>query len=58
VPTLGAVLRFERVLQVILLFNIAANIGLGGESEVALPALAHGPLHAGAAGYGTISATS
>jgi predicted MFS family arabinose efflux permease len=55
-PTLGAVLRSERVLQVILLLNIAANIGLGGVSDVALPALAHGPLHAGAAGYGAIIA--
>jgi len=55
-PTLGAVLRSERVIQVILLLNIAANIGLGGESEVALPALAHGPLRAGAAGYGAILA--
>jgi MFS family permease len=35
---------------------MAADIGLGGESEVALPALAHGPLHAGAAGYGAILA--
>lgn len=29
---------------------------MGGMSEVALPALAHGPLHAGASGYGTILA--
>jgi hypothetical protein len=56
VPTLGAVLRSERVLQVILLVNVAANLGLGGEGDVALPALAHGPLHAGAAGYGAILA--
>jgi predicted MFS family arabinose efflux permease len=55
-PTLRAFFRAEHVLYVILLVNIAANIGLGGESDVALPALAHGPLHAGAAGYGTILA--
>lgn len=39
-----------------LVINIAANLGSGGESEVALPALAHGPLHAGATGYGFILA--
>jgi MFS family permease len=55
-PTLGAVFRSERVLQVILLVNIAANLGMGGMDEVALPALAHGPLRAGAAGYGAILA--
>jgi MFS family permease len=55
-PTLIAVFRSERVLQVILLVTIAANLGSGGMSEVALPALAHGPLHAGAGGYGTILA--
>jgi hypothetical protein len=36
--------------------SIAANLGLGGLSEVALPALAHGPLQTGAAGYGTLVA--
>ena len=46
----------ERALQIILLVNVAANLGLGGESEVALPALAHGPLHAGASGYGALLA--
>ena len=49
-------LRSERVLQIIVLVNIAANLGLGGMSEVALPALAHGPLHAGASGYGAVLA--
>ena len=42
--------------QIILLVNVAANLGLGGESEVALPALVHGPLHAGASGYGAVLA--
>ena len=52
----GRLLRSERVLQIILLVNLAANFGLGGESEVALPALVHGPLHAGASGYGAVLA--
>jgi predicted MFS family arabinose efflux permease len=55
-PTLLAMLRSERVLQIIVLVNIAANLGMGGMSEVALPALAHGPLHAGASGYGAVLA--
>jgi MFS family permease len=54
--TLRAMLRSERVLQIILVVNVAANLGMGGMSEVALPALAHGPLHAGASGYGMILA--
>jgi MFS family permease len=56
VPTLGTMLRSERVLQVVLLVVLAANLGMGGEGEVALPALAHGPLHAGAGGYGGLVA--
>jgi predicted MFS family arabinose efflux permease len=55
-PTLLAMLRSERVLQIIVLVNIAANLGMGGMSEVALPALAHGPLQAGASGYGAVLA--
>jgi MFS family permease len=55
-PSLGRLLRSERVLPIILLVNLAANFGLGGESEVALPALVHGPLHAGASGYGAVLA--
>jgi MFS family permease len=55
-PTLAGMLRSERVLQVIVLVVLAANLGMGGESEVALPALAHGPLHASAAGYGGLVA--
>lgn len=54
--TLRSMLRSERILQVMLLVTLAANLGLGGESEVALPALAHGPLHAGAGGYGGLLA--
>ena len=55
-PTLPQVLASERVLQIILLINVAANLCAGGESEVGLPALAHGPFHAGAAGYGALIA--
>jgi MFS family permease len=55
-PTLRGLLRSERVLQVALLITIAANLGSGGVSEVALPALAHGPLRDGAAGYGGLIA--
>ena len=51
-PTLRSMLRSERILQVILLVTVAANLGSGGTGEVAMPALAHGPLHAGAGGYG------
>jgi predicted MFS family arabinose efflux permease len=55
-PTLRKMLRSERVLQVILLVSITANLGSGGMGEVSLPALAHGPLHAGAGGYGALIA--
>jgi MFS family permease len=51
-PTLRSMLRSERILQIILLVTVAANLGSGGTAEVAMPALAHGPLHAGAGGYG------
>jgi predicted MFS family arabinose efflux permease len=55
-PTLRTLLRSQRVLSIILLVNIAANLGSGGLDGVALPALAHGPLNAGATGYGVILA--
>ncbi|HEY2690843.1 MAG TPA: hypothetical protein VGJ50_20545 [Streptosporangiaceae bacterium] len=35
---------------------VAASLGSGGLTEVALPALAHGPLHTGADGYGALIA--
>lgn len=53
----GGVLAFlkrSRVLQVLLVVVIAANLAGGGESEVALPSLAHA--HYGAAGYGALLA--
>jgi MFS family permease len=54
--TLWGMLRSERVLQITVLVSVAANLGLGGMSEVALPALAHGPLDSGAGGYGALLA--
>ena len=55
-PTVLALLRSERILQMALLITVAANLGSAGMDEVALPSLAHGPLHAGAAGYGGLVA--
>jgi predicted MFS family arabinose efflux permease len=55
-PTLRSVLRSERALQIGLLVTVAANLGSGGTDEVALPSLAHGPLHAGAGGFGALIA--
>jgi predicted MFS family arabinose efflux permease len=55
-PALRTMLRSERVLQISLLITVAANLGSGGVEGVALPSLAHGPLHAGAAGYGGLLA--
>ena len=54
--TLRAMVRSERILQIGLLIIVAANLGSGGLTEVALPALAHGPLHTGADGYGILIA--
>lgn len=55
-PTLRRLLRSQRVLQVMLLVTIAANLGSGGVDGVAIPSLAHGPLHTSAAGYGALIA--
>lgn len=55
-PNLRTLLRSERVLQVMLLVVVAANLGSGGMGDVAVPALAHGPLHAGSVGYGGLIA--
>jgi Major Facilitator Superfamily len=49
-----ALLRSSRLLQVLLLVVIAANLAGGGMSEVALPSLAHARF--GAAGYGALLA--
>jgi MFS family permease len=55
-PGLRALLRTQRVLYVLIGVNIAANLGSAGLDGVALPSLAHGPLHASAQGYGAILA--
>jgi hypothetical protein len=39
-----------------LLVTVAANLGSGGVDGVAIPSLAHGPLHTGAEGYGALIA--
>ncbi len=49
-----ALLRRSRVLQVILVVVIAANLANGGMGEIAMPALAHAKY--GAAGYGALLA--
>ena len=53
---LGPIVRSARVLRLILLVTLVGNLSSGGLSEVALPALAHGPLHSGATGYGLLIA--
>lgn len=54
--SVSAVVRTERVLQIILFVNVVANLGSGGLDQVALADLAHGPLGAGAGGYGALLA--
>ncbi len=54
--TLRGLLRAEPVLVIIMVIVTAANLGSGGLGEVAIPALAHGPLHTGASGYGILVA--
>jgi predicted MFS family arabinose efflux permease len=55
-PRLRSLLSTHRVMWVIFGITVAANLGSGGMSEVALPALAHGPFGSGAAGYGALIA--
>jgi predicted MFS family arabinose efflux permease len=49
-----SLLRRERLLQIIVVVVIAANVAFGGTFEVALPALAHARF--GAGGYGALIA--
>jgi hypothetical protein len=56
-PTLWQVVRSERVRRLIFAITLVANLSSGGVSEVALPSLAHGPLHAGSAGFGALVAS-
>jgi predicted MFS family arabinose efflux permease len=53
-PTVWQLVRTERLLQVILVVSVAANLASGGTFEVALPALAHARF--GAVGYGSLLA--
>jgi MFS family permease len=53
-PKVMPLLRRSRALQVNLVVVIAANLAIGGMTEVALPALAHAKY--GAAGYGALRA--
>jgi hypothetical protein len=55
--SLWQVVRAERVLRLIFAITLVANLTSGGLAEVSLPALAHGPLHAGSAGYGALVAS-
>jgi predicted MFS family arabinose efflux permease len=54
--SLRAFIRRERVVPLLMAINIAANLGSAGATEVALPLLARGHLHAGAGGYGSLIA--
>lgn len=54
--TLREMLRSQRALQVIMVVSVAANLGSGGTSEVALPALARDSLHTNPGGYGALLA--
>jgi MFS family permease len=54
--TLRGLLRAEPVLVIIMVVVTSANLGSGGLGEVAIPALAHGPLRTGASGYGFLVA--
>lgn len=54
--SLMRLIRSERILKIVLVTTLAANIGSGGLGEVALPALARGPFRAGAGGYGGLIA--
>jgi hypothetical protein len=57
-PVLGfwRFLRGSRLFQLILLMSVVLNLIYGGMLEVGVPALVHGPLHAGAAAYGVMLA--
>lgn len=53
-PSMWSLLRRARLLQIIVMVCVAANLTFGGTFEVALPALAHARF--GAAGYGAMIA--
>lgn len=55
-PGFWHIVRSSALVQVAFVVAVIANLTLGGMVEVALPALAHGPLNAGAAGFGFLLA--
>jgi predicted MFS family arabinose efflux permease len=52
VPGFWQIIRSSALVQVTFVIVVVANLTFGGMVEVALPILARGPLHAGAAGLG------
>lgn len=56
-PGVWRLLRHERILQLVLLIVLVANLG-SGSLEVAFPVLARGPFQLGADGYGALMACS
>lgn len=52
----GSFMRSSRLFQIAFVVSFASNFCFGGLLEVALPSLVHGPMHAGASGYGLILA--
>lgn len=57
-PRLVSLVRRQPVLLTVFVTLVIANLVLGGLFEVGLAALAHGPLHAGAGGYGALVAVT
>jgi predicted MFS family arabinose efflux permease len=56
VPTLRGLWANAPILRLMLITDALLNLGSAGMGRVALPALAKGPLHLGASGYGALSA--
>jgi predicted MFS family arabinose efflux permease len=56
-PGLWSFCRREPIFFMIIAVSLAANLGSGGTSEVALPVFARGTLQAGAGGYGALIAS-
>lgn len=55
-PGLWQIVRSSALVQVAFVVAVIANLTFGGMVEVALPTLVHGPLNAGAAGFGLLLA--
>lgn len=55
-PGLWRLFRRERLLQLFFLIPLMANLGAGAAFDIALPALARGPLSIGSGGYGALVA--